>query len=56
MNEQDAVDRLKHLGGDPESDHGVAEEILCEFLRSCGHMDVADAFEEARDRIGFWYA
>jgi hypothetical protein len=54
---QEAVAKLQALTGhDPEEEHGDAEEILCEFIRAIGHAEVADAFEAAANRVGFWYA
>ena len=58
MTPEQAIKRLKAMPahGDSESLHGEAEDILLDFLRSQGHSEVANAFEEARDRVGFWYA
>ncbi len=54
---QQAVDRLQALSPEhPDTEHIEAEKILCEFLRAIGHAEVADAFEAACDRVGFWYA
>lgn len=41
---------------DPEGAHGMADEILCFFLREAGHEDLAEAFERCRRVVGFWYA
>lgn len=51
-----AVTKLDELNGDPEGDHGAAEKILLEYLRLRGETAVAEAFERARERVGFWYA
>ena len=51
----EALDAMQH-NDDPESAHGCAEDILCDFLRAQGYSGVAEAFESARDRVGFWYA
>lgn len=56
MTSQEAVNALNNLPGDPEIAHGQAEDIIMEFLASNGMGEVSDAFEKARDRIGFWYA
>jgi hypothetical protein len=56
MTIEEAVAKLDALDGDPECDHGTAEEILCEYLKSHRAEAVADAFERAADRVGFWYA
>ena len=52
------VDELKAMkaGGDTERDHGRADDILCEYLRSLGADEVVDAWKAAQDRCGFWYA
>lgn len=41
---------------DTEQAHLDADRILCNFLRSQGHGDVAAAFEKARKDHGFYYA
>lgn len=51
-----AVTKLEELNGDPEEDHIIAERILTEYLRLRGETAVAEAFERARERVGFWYA
>ena len=54
---QEAVAKLQALSPEyPDTEHIEAEKILCEFIRTIGHADVADAFEAARRRVGFWYA
>jgi hypothetical protein len=42
--------------GDAEILHGDADDILCDTLRKLGAGAVADAFERAANRVGFWYA
>ena len=65
MTPEDAVYELYNMpsDGDAECLHGRADEILCEVLKSLpsqspglGPKDVAGAFEEAKERCGFWYA
>jgi hypothetical protein len=55
-----AVEELKNLderrGYDQIDCHGRADDILCEVLRGLGHAAVAEAFEEARKRVRFWYS
>ena len=41
---------------DPERGHREAELILLQFMRTNGHPQIAERFEETRRRIGFWYA
>lgn len=53
---KEAVDKLNALNGDPESDHGTAEKILCEALSKLGHPEIAKAFNDAAARVEFWYA
>lgn len=43
-------------GGDPETDHGTADDLLCEYLEVSGSPEVAAAFRAAQERVGFWYA
>lgn len=60
MTKDQAVSTLNAIGfpasSDEEADHQNADDILVKFLRANGHKDVADAWERARDRVGFWYA
>ncbi len=57
MTEYEAIGKLdKMQRDDPEKYHWEADEIVLEFLRAHGHSGIADAFEAARDRVGFWYA
>jgi hypothetical protein len=50
----EAVEKLDSLSkhGDTESDHGFADDILLKFVP----QEIADAYNRARDRVGFWYA
>lgn len=41
---------------DNESAHACADEALLEFLAEAGHADLVQAYKDARDKIGFWYA
>lgn len=41
---------------DPESAHSRADAILSNYVRAIGEVAIADAFEAARERVGFWYA
>lgn len=43
-------------GCDPEAAHARADWLMCEALRLLGAGDIADAFLDARNRLGFWYA
>ena len=53
-----AVDALNDLkeGSDEEIAHALAEDALCDLLRSVGFGEAADAFDAANERVGFWYA
>ena len=53
-----AMDELNAMSelSDPEIEHGDAEDVLCDFLKEVGYGDLADAFDQARERVGFWYA
>ncbi len=58
MTQQEAIDALdkKALKGDNEIAHQIADGVLLDFLRSNGFAAVADAYDKARDDVGFWYA
>ena len=40
-----------HDGNDPESEHGLADEILCEVLDAIGEHEIVKAWEGVRK----WY-
>ena len=51
------VERLNALqGDDKEWDHNEADLLLLDALLLVDLDSVVTAFQEARDRIGFWYA
>lgn len=52
-----AVDELNAMqGGVNEVEaHSRAEDILCEYLKAIGAAQLANAFDEANNRVGFWY-
>lgn len=52
----DTCNALNALDDDPESGHAQADEQLVAFVREIGYSDVAEAYEQARRRVGFWYA
>jgi hypothetical protein len=54
--QKNAVSALDELNGDPEGDHAIADQVLIDYLESTGQSDVSNAFQRARDRVGFWYA
>ena len=57
MKESDVIQELNTMrGDDPKIDHCRADDLLCEFLRAKGFGDVAEAYERAANRVGFWYA
>ena len=60
MNEEirkSIIGKLNSLDdGDKESAHWNADDILLEALNRAGYQDIAKAWLDARDRIGFWYA
>lgn len=41
---------------DVEVAHGLADKALLAYLRQIGHGEVADSFEDARAKVGFYYA
>lgn len=57
MTEQEAIDKLNELSGaDPECEHEEADGILLDLLKSQGHAEVVQAYNNARKRVRFWYA
>jgi hypothetical protein len=58
MSPEQAIAELNAMpkGGDEEILHDQADKIVCEVLKSVGCREVAEAFEAAQDRVGFWYA
>jgi len=63
MTQADAIQMLDQLDAKQRgfralSDdvHEEADRILLDFLRANFAGKVADAYEAARDRVGFWYA
>ena len=56
MRAQDAIAELNSLAkkADNETRHANADDVLVEFLKSKGYVDVARAYEECSE--GFWYA
>lgn len=54
MTRDEAITKLKELQKqwDPEKNHGIADDILCDLLRSLGYGDVVDEW----DKVDKWYA
>lgn len=53
MTTEEIVAALDALDGlDEERDHGAADSLLLQAVPA----EVAEAWERARERIGFWYA
>ena len=53
MDREEALAKLAECRRyDTESGHSVADEVLCDLLRSLGYDDVVDAW----DRLPKWYA
>lgn len=54
----DLIDKLNEFpaDGDEEGIHLIADDILLTALRRANYGDVADAWDAARERVGFWYA
>ena len=54
---QRIIDELNGLeSGDTEWVHQEADDLILEALNRAGYQDIANAWRDARDRIGFWYA
>ena len=53
-----AVDQFNKMqeGDDEEMAHVEAENIIMSLLTDLGFGDAAKAFNDASDRVGFWYA
>lgn len=52
-----AIAKLNALtDDDPEQAHCEAENILVAFLKEIQCEAVANAFDAANSRVGFWYA
>lgn len=57
MTKDEVILRLRYLPkDDPDTAHSEADSLLLDALLIAGMSDVVSAFQEARDRIGFWYA
>lgn len=59
MNTIEIIAKLDALySGDTECDHIEADDLLLTFLKDHdpASREVAEAFERARKRCGFWYA
>lgn len=54
MTKEEAIQKLKlqQLSDDPEVAHSIADDILCELLKSLGYEDVVIEWEQ----IDKWYA
>ena len=53
---QAIIDRFERLDEhDQEAAHSEADDLILEALERAGYKDIADAWREARLRIGFWY-
>jgi len=57
MTHDEAVRRLNELEpGDTEWLHIEADRIIIRYLQHHDANEVADAWEDARERLRFWYA
>jgi hypothetical protein len=57
MTKEEIIERLNALtDDDPEAAHNEADRLLIHALILAGMADVAEAYMDARDRVGFWYA
>jgi len=56
MTDQEAIDRLNEMqeGDDQKVKHAAADDVLLAVLRSHGISKVADAYDDAEDRVDFW--
>jgi hypothetical protein len=51
-----AVRQLQNMPGDSETAHLAADGILLSVLRELGCVEVVNAWDEAKELAGFWYA
>ena len=57
MSEEEAINALANLQKDDEERaHHQADDVLIAVLKANGLDSVAQAWEDAKCRIGFWYA
>jgi hypothetical protein len=54
LTDQEAAAKLREIGqgDDPESEHGLADDLLCELLARLGYPETVNAFMEMKK----WYA
>ena len=53
MTPKEFAEKMRALNiGDEESDHGNADDLLCELLRSLGYSEGVEEFEKMKK----WYA
>jgi len=53
----ETIQKLNELNDDyREQAHILADSLLITYLIATGHADVAEAWQNACDRVGFWYA
>ncbi len=54
IDKQHVIDDLDELtADDPEDAHSTADALICDYLVSIGHKEVADAWGAACKRTGF---
>jgi len=60
MTQEQAVQELETIGrgGHTHSEeaHLHADRMILQFLRDNGFAQVADAWDAAQERVGFWYS
>ena len=60
MTEAEAVERLATLpllfNHDVEAIHVLADDLLVQYLKDSGSMQLARAYDQMRDKEGFYYA
>ena len=55
MESKRAIKELDALtDADPENAHSTADDVLIDFIRSAGYPEVAEAYQRAEIRVGFW--
>lgn len=60
MTQEQAMQELAKIGRGgftcSEEGHGHADHVVLQFLRDNGFAQVADAWDAAQERVGFWYS
>ncbi len=57
MTDEEIIAALESMSGtDTEQEHITADDLLVQALKNAGKEKIAEAFQAAANRVGFWYA